>query len=315
MSDNINQIEQLQDELDQKEELILALTERLRESADQLDRIQRTGGAIRGGADSGGSSELQSKIASQIGEALREWDALDPGGRFDRIENGIEQILNSLDNFQYQAGPATSGGSTEDKEEDAGLSYWEAAKARLMGDESEEAAAAPSATPPPRDSQQQSSAPPGTASVGATQSEPEPETVSIPEPPAPEPVEAETDPTILLEAVTTRDRYIEYLTARLRAEQDRVSGKVDWARLSESPEELRTEVESLKARLQEQLKMAEVSNALERATLARERSKLFQVKQQLERQVQRLAANDSASEAKTEEPSKADKRWARLFSK
>lgn len=307
MSDNINQIEQLQDELDQKEELILVLTERLRESADQLDRIQRTGGAIRGGADSGGSSELQSKIASQIGEALREWDALDPGGRFDRIENGIEQILNALDNVQYQAGPAPSGGSSESKEEEAGLSYWEAAKARLMGDEAEEPAPAAA---PPQESKPQSNATPSPAPA------PEPETVSIPEPPAPEPVASETDPTILLEAVTTRDRYIEYLTARLRSEQDRVSGRVDWERLADAPEDLRQEVESLKARLQEQLKMAEVSNALERATLARERSKLFQVKQQLERQVQRLASNgESAVEEKQDDSSKLEKRWSRLFSK
>lgn len=311
MSDNTNQIEMLQEELDQKEELILALTERLRESADQLDRIQRTGGAIRGGTESAGSSELQTKIASQIGEALREWDALDPVTRFDRLESGIDQILNALENVQFQA--ASGGAEQSDKKEEDGLSYWEQAKARLMGDEPEESASSSSAPAPVTKSQGNDGK---SASTSNAQSQPEPEAVSIPEPPAPEPIEAGADATILMEAVTTRDRYIEYLTARLRAEQDRVSGKVDWNRLADVPEELRSEVESLRSRLQEQLKMAEVSNALERATLARERSKLFQVKQQLERQVQRLAANGEAGEAKPEgDASKLEKRWSRLFSK
>lgn len=288
--------ESLQRELQNKDEIIEALTRQLEGTADQLDRLKRSGVKEQSGGRAAGG------LASQVQVALEAFDELNPADHFERIESGIQQILQLISNgqFEFSEGEGTAG-SDDEAGEEAQSRFWEETKARLLGGGEE-----------PEPSQKEESSPPPVDSDSVEMDE-ENQAEELPEiPPIPDlpmPVESLSDLVQLEEGITQRDSYISYLIARLRHAESLKYPETDWD-LIDVPEELLEEVENLKRQLEDHLRQAELAAALERASLTRERSKLFQIKQYLSEEVKRLGAISDADRKRESDP---ESRWGRFF--
>ncbi len=332
---HLDSIDQLQESLQEKDELIEALTTRLEETFGELDRIHRSGG--KGGKSVGGGLptdlvEQQAHLADQLGEAVEIWNAAQPVEQLSRIEEGIQQILSSICSGDFKpvssaiskpaavsrpassASPAAAAAKPVADPED----FWAATKARLMGEappKPSEASSPKSVEVKPQvESLKVSTLPPATPvqtpSEGfATEVIPFDSSNDLP---APEPVADNADQLSLLEAIEDRDEYIAYLTGRLRNEQLRKVGVIDWDALSKQPKDLADQLRELEKMLNSQLKEAEISISLERASIARQRGKLFQVKRHLEQEIKRIGNKEITSEEANE---KSESRWSKLFNR
>lgn len=298
---NSSTAENLDTDLQARDEIIAALTAQLEETVEKLDRLQRSSGDRPHGGHSN-STAHSSELIGRLEEALDVWNEQQPAERLARIEEGIEQILSCL-----------ASGENDHPEVNA-QDYWQAAKAKLLGEEVDSATRIEnedhSIEAPPR-----KAVPP--AEVESTLSHSAEETLPeiLPEAPEPQPVPEGADADQLWEGIEARETYIRYLISRVRYAESRYVQPVPWEELSQSPEELKRRLLELEGQLTAQLKQAEISNSLERAALTRERSKLYQVKQQLEKQVHQLKVTSSA--LPVEEPQgteRKDRRWNRFFS-
>ena len=144
--------------------------------------------------------------------------------------------------------------------------------------------------------------------------------------PVPTPVDyATADVTVLRAAVEERDNYISNLIRRM----SNTSGPmqpINWDVLATiAPEDVRGRLEVLEKRLTEQVQREELQLSLERARVARDKSKLSQMKQQLERrmkhmgiEVDQLDPSKTAAAAPPRDPAAKgapDRSWRSLFSK
>ena len=312
--DETHSIDTLKSELSNKDRLIQALTEQLETTADQLDRLQRSGGALQ--KDSG----FGVQVAAQIRQTAADFEDVSVLEHFERIEVGVEQILeilsgeasplDSIDRGTNLNSSSIFEDETPSQQPEANSNsedFWAATKARLMGEETSSTSPDEGQTSSPNTS--------SAADLAATQSDLAPTDAqtnqtaqSVPTkihiPPTPEPlpdlpkpVEKSDDVNELEGAVTERDGLITYLIARLRTAEMYAFPPIDWNRLSNAPEELKEGLIILQQHLKDHLRQAELSVSLERASLTRERSKLKQVKKHLAAEIQRMGrVSEEASE-------------------
>jgi len=97
LNDQTNEIQRLKVELDSKQELVQAITARLEETVEQLDRLQRQGNS-RPGAPGGGGSvkdvlDSQNALADRVDQSLACWES---------TASYFEQILQRLDELSTQ---------------------------------------------------------------------------------------------------------------------------------------------------------------------------------------------------------------------
>ncbi|QDT52035.1 hypothetical protein Pan44_00420 [Caulifigura coniformis] len=292
------QVAELTAELQDKEDLIHALTSQLEQAVDQLDRIHREGGD-RGGrtaAATGGVAgefvEEQRYVNDRVSQWLDSWDQQQPFDLWNRIEQRIEEIVQR--GIAAPAAPSFNGFETPTapiKEPDNSDAAWEEAKRKLLGDmsfgESSTAPAASQAEPP----------------------------ISLGDISYPDPIDVDTaEHVVLIDAVEVRDRYIAYLTQRLRALE--MQGPANWEAMNNAPEELRTRLEQLEADYREHLRREECDMALERARLAREQNRLKQDRHKLEVQARKLGF--ASDEFKLPPPVAGelegdDRSWRKMF--
>ena len=293
------QVAELTAELQDKEELIHALTAQLEQAVEQLDRIHREGGD-RGGrsiAGSGGVAgdfvEEQRFVNDRLTQWLDGWDQQQPFDVWNRIEQRIEEIVQR----GLSAAPSVGFGSFESpapevKEPEDSAAAWEEAKRKLLGDMSfGEPAPAPVAAP--------------------AQPEPPPCLGDIS---YPEPIDVDTaEHVMLVDAVEVRDRYIAYLTQRLRALEMR--GPTNWEAMNNAPEELRGRLQQLEADYREHLRREECDMALERARLAREQNRLKQDRHKMELQARKLGftSDEFKLPPASNEAEGDDRSWRKMF--
>lgn len=101
--------------LEEKEQLIVALTERLEQVAEQLDRRHRTG-ADRGMTISGGGVsqeviEEQQKLAQDLHAVLELWQGMETDASLSRIELQISELKQVVEKG-FEAGPVAATPST-----------------------------------------------------------------------------------------------------------------------------------------------------------------------------------------------------------
>lgn len=292
----------IQSQLAAKDDLIAALTAQLEKTVNQLDRLRRSGADRPGFAVPDGAGSPQAEMSRRLISALDEWTEFEPARRVLRIEEGIERILDLLENP-----PARTASEPPEKKESE--DFWASAKARLLGEN------------PPAEPERQAAPAVGTPAGTVAQAPAgEPADLVIPTAPeAPVPIAEDADAAALLSAVETRDKYIQYLTARLRVAESEKFVPVNWELLDNAPDDFRDRLESLETLLKDQLKQAEIAIALERAVLTRERAKLSQIKQSLETQIKRMggaAAAAGKNENEDEAPkSEQERRWKRIFTR
>lgn len=309
MNSGTNNISILQAQLAEKTDLIAALTEQLEKTATQLDRLTRSGVDRTQPALQPTVTALPGELPGKLADALDAWQSAQPFERIERIESGIDQILDLLTSPQF-ATPATSAAAPPSK---ATEDFWSATKARLLGD----APLVDRADSLEMESSVVQDAVPSdlleaiVSEIGT-------------EPPAPAPVHEVSDFDELYAAVKTRDIYIQYLTSRLRLTESRRFLPADWEALAAAPDDFRHRLESLETLLKNQLRQAEVAHSLERALLGRERAKLAQIKHNLEAQIKRMAhpptvlppaASPPAETSAQENKGDSESRWKRIFSR
>lgn len=308
MSDSTLDFETL---LREKEELVEALTERLEQAAEQLDRMQRANGD-RGRWMTGGIPaelvEQQRTVCDDLERVVQQWEDSQPTATLARIEMQVQELRDLVVRL-----PA--GGSPVEDQRRRGLvaeepvaaapasghAAWEALKAGLLGQ----------------------NPPAGDTSADATQS-------PAPEPTGPNPFDGEpldvpdavdldfAAADELRKAVIARDDFIADLLRRLRSAESRSRPTDGWKSLESAPEELKHRLESLERRLEQTLRLTEVELSLERAKLGREAMRLKQLEENAQKAMDRLglAMADDEDEREPEDRTangSADGRWMRML--
>ena len=287
-------VQTLQDSLKERDQVVQMLTQRLEQAADQLDRLQRTGGGRGGAVSSSVPPELienQQQMSAQMSQLLEQWEELHATQMLTRIESQLADLhdlvasgataptsnsTSASSNFRAATNSSSKPASRTSSfsnvlAADPTKVGWEAIKAAMMDGESYNSTTTTS-TP---------SAPTTTSSQSSTTEQPKPESAAsgersapqpLPEPPSP--VDCDTaDQQTLVEAIRSRDEFISILLRRLSS-PDANTELPDWSMLNSVPADLHQELIGLRNRLQEKLRVAEVDLSLQRAKLAREEAKL-----------------------------------------
>jgi hypothetical protein len=311
-------VEALEAQLAEREQLVAALTERLEQAAEQLDRLHRTGAdrGVRAGI-AGVPPELisqQQKLVADLQRAVEQWEAMQPGAFFGKLESQLGQIhemVQQIDRtgsaaetdsaFRYGDSQSDRGNSEhgEQRRSEAPRSILDFMKASQQPDPNAheaEKSVEPAATP---------------ASTGVFDIELPP----LEDPPTSADLAGATNEE-LQEACGARDAYIAYLLNRLQKIESLGHVPNSWAGLENVPDELRTRLEALEHRLQETARIAEVELSLQRAKLSREELRIRVTDEQLQKDIKR--AKTAADSQSSDEPSdrKGDQsgsRWKRMM--
>ncbi len=287
-------VNDLESQLEEKETLVSALTVRLEQAAEQLDRLRRTG-ADRGARVSGGiPAELvedQKKLVQEMQLAVEQWQEMQAATILGRLEVQVTEIRE----FIVQPGGATltalpQAGDLAGNSERAlpsnlppgapgsPVSAWESMKAELLGDSSEEAEI--HSTPPEPNS--------SATEVAAEQFDEIEEFEADPTEAPPSIDIAQASMEELQQAVELRDEYVAHLLRQLRIVHAKRTPSVDWESLQNAPENMEAALKDVQKRLDEQLRIAEVELSLERARLGREQSRLNHLSAQVEKNMRRF---------------------------
>lgn len=316
------QVAELMDQLRAKDTLVLQLTERLEQAAEQLDRLHRSG-ADRRHSSSGSGGGLE-PLTTKIDEAIDAWTQTGP--QFDYIVQRLDEIAGALQggsivSHDHKPGaksaaptahvtasaPAPAGSGA------AGGSFWEKMKSSMMDGSPMPAAAA---APPPVPS---NSAAPSHETEGNPEQVPANDLAQRISAPAPVIIDIETASIEeLREAITMRDNYITALISELRTAEPMPELPSDLKSSGLAPEDLVARLLDLENRVKTKVLREELDLSLERARIARERVKLDQVKAHLENQIRRLtgggadapaAANNSSTSAPADDVATGKMSW------
>lgn len=316
--------ETLEDQLREKEEVVAALTGRMEDMAEQLDRLRRNGSA-RGMKLAGGiPSELideQRTLVADLQQAVQQWEDMQAAAAFGRIEIQISELRDLITGMgagnadHWRSAPPVSHMSEsaysqpEVREPDpapVGSNHWEAVKNSLL------------------------------ASAGIVQEEPIPlpdremavtltdlHAAAILEdmPDAPEAVDVATASIEQLrQSVLDRDTYVTSLLRRMRIVELHAQDRTGWKTIENVPEELRARLEKSETQLEQMLRLAEVEHSLERARLAREESRIKLLEESATRMMKKaeLLRNRQSAVPESEENLDDDESakrgsWLRMF--
>jgi hypothetical protein len=320
------QLDSLESQLQEKEQLVSALTERLEQAAEQLDRLHRSGAdrAMRvGGGFPAELVEQQKQLVDDLQRAVQQWEDMQPGALLGRIEMQIGDIRDMLSSgatvdtgshHSSDSRSSSSGGSdiarymrdamSGGNSSSSGLSGYEAMKAGLLGDE---APAEPEPQQQASSQRQEIAAEQYIAPTG-----PEYEDTPLADPPALIDV-ANASAEDLRQAVEERDSYILYVLQRLRNAESRHYVPNNWAMLESMPAELRGRLEVLEKQLQQTLRTAEIELSLQRAKLGREETRIRHLDEQVQKDLKRSGINPADLQSDCDRDKSQSNRWMRML--
>jgi len=338
-------LETIQGQLREKEHLVAALTERLEQAAEQLDRLRRTG-VDKGRRPMGGAGfpaeviEEHKHTLDDLKKVIATWEQAQPGAALGRIETQIGEIREFLNGRGGAFTGAASSGSTASSSPAAaaprerpaesaahapggtkpgGNAWWEAQKAALLGEpvpaEVQAALAAPAAPEP-------APAPAAASQSAPEQSPGEPvQTVDLPAVDIPDlPPAVDFDNVTLEEAkaaIRERDRIIQVLREPLIIARAAAQIPANLRSLESLAEPLQARITELEAQWQAKFRQVELDLSLERARLAREQAAVRQQHEALQKQLRRGAADRmaGADDGQGDENSSSKRRWFRFMGK
>jgi hypothetical protein len=311
-------VDSLEAKLAEREQLVAALTERLEQAAEQLDRLHRTGAdrSLRAGV-AGIPPELiaqQQKLTDDLQRAVEQWEAMQPGAFFGRLETQLAQIHDLVVHFDrneeavgssYTSGLGHSGSSSYEQPSEHRAPA-ESPRSILDFMKASYQAEAPASEPVP---------PVGESD--ATQPAAAPVVIALPpleDPPTPFDL-AQATPEELGEACVTRDSYIAYLIRRLKQIESLGHVPHSWAGLENVPEETKVRLEALEHRLQETARLAEVELSLQRAKLARDEIRIRVMDEQMQKDLKRakVASDNQSDDSGDSKSDQGNSRWKRML--
>jgi len=317
------QVDALEAQLQEKNQLVTALTQRLEQAAEQLDRLKRNGGDRPGRGGGGLPPELveeQKNLVEDLNRVVEQWENMQAGATLGRIEIQVTEVRDLISgqiaNGGFQAGAAPAepnmfGGSPEVDSQPAtsdngNSGLLDALKAGLLN-EADNGEETPTA--------ETNEAAPSFGADFGSESSPPLEEIDPVDPPAEIELDS-ADADTLRQAVEERDSYILHLIQRLKAAESNRFPPVNWEALENAPEELKTRLQDLEAQLDRSLRMAEVEQSLERARLGREAIRIDQLEQHLEKEKKRLNLGGASDDGNDEsDDTSKGSRWMRLLGK
>ncbi|MBS0202339.1 MAG: hypothetical protein JSS49_05510 [Planctomycetes bacterium] len=312
----IEEADDLREQLAGKNELIAALVAELEQVVEQLDRVKRSGND-RGRSGAAGTAALPADVVEEhqqvLGEMQRvvqEWEAMQASSSLGRIESELAELRSLIANgIGRHAGYDPS--STESGSDSAGL---DSVMSRLSLDNSSNSSSgAENSTAAWESMKRQMLGEP--EPVIASPEEVENElTALLDSLSVPDPIDFETATVeALRQACADRDTYIVQITRWVRTRRT-VSIPDNWEEM-DTPDDLRQKVERLAARLEEQVRLAEVEMSLERARLSREKSQLQADRTTMDRHMKRLGITslDELEDIAVSSSSTGDRRWMRFL--
>ena len=311
-----------QEDLSQKDELIAALIRELEQAAEQLDRIQRSGGDRSSSDESAGISSpsldmghSRTRMMDDLRLMAEEWEQSQPPVVLSRIESelaALHELVLSL---------KRDGGQTVPQRTEP-ISFEE----RLRQYEQQQEAESPPELDRGNVTLEESS--PRWDEIKSQLQLPDPSQTSVEVEEAdyevlriianlPTPLEVNLDVANLEElkvAVRERDDFIIQLN-RLFRTRNTLSLPKDWGVLANVPGEMQIRVESLIEHLDVQVRLGEVEMSLERARLARERATIQSEREAMEKHMKRLGVNSIADLGNISNATgtASDRRWMRFL--
>ncbi|MDG2389101.1 MAG: hypothetical protein P8M30_07260 [Planctomycetaceae bacterium] len=295
----------------EREKVVTALTSRLEQAAEQLDRLHRSGVDRGGKLLSGIPAEVideQRELINDLKSAIHHWEDLQSTSAMGRFEAQLAELREMLgaqlqlkDNLSTTGTPSSVG-----KGKDFGPATqsnnggsWDEMKARLLGDQG---------GPSPDDSSDiiipNSEMIPGVAAIPlpstpANQEVNEPNDFSFSIKDRPEAVAniKKADSKVLLNTIELRDDYIDHLLEAI----EHLKEEAGMADLEDSRKR--------QLDLEEKLRQSEIEMSMERAKLAREEFRL----KQLEQELNNPSARKDTSAPLSDNEDEGGNRWVRFL--
>jgi hypothetical protein len=343
-------IELIENQLREKEQLVAALTERLEQAAEQLDRLRRTG-ADKGRRPPGGGglpTELVDEHKSTLEDLKRviaRWEDIQAGATLGRIETQIVELRDLFVSGGVVSGGGVSGGISSNAGVSAGPAqatpgasnptaaparpaeavanrpsgkaggnaWWEAQKAAMLGEPVSAAVQAELAQQSAAAGSHEPTGQTGESTGGSTGSF-DLAGFNIPDLPAPVNIE-ELSPEEAHAAIRQRDELIAQLREPLLLWKTAGQLPAGFRSIAEIPEPLKRCIADLEAQWQAKFRQVELDLSLERARLARDQSAVRQQQEALQKQSRNgggVAKADSDPGDKDEDGS-SKRRWFRFM--
>jgi hypothetical protein len=316
-------IAELQQQMQDKEEVILTLTSRLEQAAEQLDRLRRCGNNAPtrrggGGGGSGMPSDLLDDHKSAIDDlkqVIGRWEEMQCEATLGRLESQVSELRDlltgmvggghvSAGSHPFPASPAAPHAAPADKEKKSGGSWWEATKAAMLSGEEP--------PPPPANSVRES-----TPSYASSSEDNAPADAAY-IPPLPEMLDydeltLDTANVALRERDQLLLRYRELLLAQQAAREF-----AHVASLEDLPDALRERLQKIETDWQAKFRQMELDCSRERARLARSEASLRQQQELIQKELNRLGLEHNADTAAANGPAGDEeprRRWFKFLGK
>jgi hypothetical protein len=331
--------ELIQNRLREKEQLVAALTERLEQAAEQLDRLRRTG-VDKGRRPLGGGLpaevvEEHKTTLEDLKRVIARWEDMQAEVTLGRIETQIAELRDLMvgsghaGTFVAQRGSASPSAQApapqpppRERPADAqphspagkagGNAWWEAQKAALLGEPLTEEAQAALETAPAAE-------PAVTADDVASPLPASGDLAELQIPDLPAPVDFEN---ITLEearaAIRERDTVIGQLREPLILLKASGQLPAELPTLENLPAPIRDRITELETQWQAKFRQVELEVSLERARLAREQAAVRQQQEALQKQLRKgghPAKSAADDDGKGEDNSSSKRRWFRFMGK
>lgn len=311
--------EELQKKLSEREKMVSALTSRLEQAAEQLDRLRRSGADRGGKLLSGIPAEVideQRDLINDLKSAIQHWEELQSTsamGRFEAQLAELREMLAEQLNLKGKIDTRSSGSllgspapskpskpSSSRHDEGAGGGSWDEMKARLLGDSGQKDSSTdnsdvmiPGAEPPSSQAEQIPGSEPSDETPTETSFD-----VEIHERPVPVENFEDADAETLRSAVTARDEHIDHLMDVIQTLKEQ-GGMVELE-----------DAKKRQAELEEKLRKSEIEMSMERAKLSREESRLKQLAEELKNPNMR---KKNEEKPKPDEREEKGNRWSKFL--
>lgn len=290
-------VSQLERGVEERDQLITALTVQLEEACERIDRMQRMG-ADRGPVSMGGMPrelvEDQKTVLDELQEAVRRWEEVQAAAALGRIEMQIGE-LRDLVVERLRGGVVQSAPEPEEPSEppdDAPTPTWSTMRDSLLAS---------------------TNSSDGTDDGGSDSASIDSLGEWVDPPPA---IAADASADALRLAVEERDDYVIWLIRRLRSvesSREMLLGGVD---ADSAPEEVQRRIAELERAFDEKQRLVEVELSIERARLAREGARLKVLDEQIQKEAKRLGMQNGqprAPEPPADSESGKSRRWRRML--
>ncbi|MDB5336765.1 MAG: hypothetical protein JWN70_2384 [Planctomycetaceae bacterium] len=284
-------IEELEQLVHEKNELLEVLTERLELAAEQLDRVRRQGGSLEPAAKNQPTPFDDPALTDDLRQMLTDWQDLRGRGYFGSLEERLDGIQGIVSQLRFE--PARSSRPEEERPKSV---------AEILAKHGYDANSAV----------EERVSPEGSADAASTGSA---ESLQLPEPPPHLDIENGSTQE-LREGLQQREEYIvrlkDYLIA-VDAANQLPSPPPDLGVLTADQKQA---MESWEASIRKEIRQTQIQLWIERAQISREQMRISQMEHHLETETRRLGMTKQRSSGAPETPvtdPQKGKNWLGLF--